>query len=147
MACAEPVRHPMARKIIFLVLTSDVAPAVFTKVCGHFSQISLGGITVLFHWCVIISDLNPIHSTACLYVWYASQNKTVVNGFIVQPCPYYLALSPQAHERGTYSISQEICTRFCCALLCWGYTIVHNEFTRSIYPYSSGLLCWHWGNR
>ena len=46
-----------------------------------------------------------------------------------------------------YSISQEICTRFCCALLCFGYAIVHNEFTWSIYPYSSGLLCWHWGNR
>ena len=47
----------------------------------------------------------------------------------------------------TYSISQEICTRFCCALLCCGYAIVHNDFTWSIYPYSSGLLCWHWGNR
>ena len=41
-----------------------------------------------------------------------------------------------------YSISEEICTRFCCALLCCGYAIVHNEFTWSIYPYSSGLLCW-----
>ena len=29
----------------------------------------------------------------------------------------------------TYSISQEICTRFCCAFLCCGYAIVHNEFT------------------
>ena len=46
-----------------------------------------------------------------------------------------------------YSISHEICTRFCCALLCCGYAIVHNEITWSIYPYSSGLLCWHWGNR
>ena len=46
-----------------------------------------------------------------------------------------------------YSIPQEICTRFCCALLCCGYAIVHNEFTWSIYPYSSGLLFWHWGNR
>ena len=46
-----------------------------------------------------------------------------------------------------YSISQEICTRFCCVLLCCGYAIVNNEFTWSIYPYSSGLLCWHWGNR
>ena len=46
-----------------------------------------------------------------------------------------------------YSTSQEICTRFCCALLCCGYAIVHNEFTWSIYPYSSGLLCWQWGNR
>ena len=33
---------------------------------------------------------------------------------------------------GWYSISQEICTRFCCALLCCGYAIVHNEFTWSI---------------
>ena len=48
---------------------------------------------------------------------------------------------------GIYNISQEICTRFCCALLCCGYAIVHNEFTWSIYPYSSGLLYWHWGNR
>ena len=39
---------------------------------------------------------------------------------------------------GTYSISQEICTRFCCALLCCGYAIVHNEFTWSIYPYFAG---------
>ena len=46
-----------------------------------------------------------------------------------------------------YSLFQEICTRFCCALLWCGYAIVHNEFTWSIYPYSSGLLCWHWGNR
>ena len=50
-------------------------------------------------------------------------------------------------KRQTYSISQEICTRFCCALLCCGYAIVHNEFTWTIYPYSSELLCWHWGNR
>ena len=53
----------------------------------------------------------------------------------------------EMHHPGTYSISQEICTRFCCALLCCGYAIVHNEFTWSIFPYSSGLLCWHWGNR
>ena len=46
-----------------------------------------------------------------------------------------------------YSISQKLCTRFCCALLCCGYVIVHNEFKWSIYPYSSGLLCCHWGNR
>ena len=52
-----------------------------------------------------------------------------------------------AYCNSYYSISQEICTRFCCALLCCGYAIVHNELTWSIYPYSSGLLCWHWGNR
>ena len=55
--------------------------------------------------------------------------------------------SKRIRETYIYSISQEICTRFCCALLCCGYAIVHNEFTWSIYPYSSGLLCWHWSNR
>ena len=57
------------------------------------------------------------------------------------PCLGLHLLSPSE----AYSISQEICTRFCCALLCCVYAIVHNEFTWSIYPYSSGLLCWHWG--
>ena len=60
---------------------------------------------------------------------------------------YALYSLPYVFAELTYSISQEICTRFCCALLCCGYAIVHNEFTWSIYPYSSGLLCWHWGNR
>ena len=50
-------------------------------------------------------------------------------------------------NKRSYSISHELCTRFCCALLCCCYSIVYNEFTWSIYPYSSGLLCWHWGNR
>ena len=31
------------------------------------------------------------------------------------------------HGPPAYSITQEICTRFCCALLCCGYAIVHNE--------------------
>ena len=55
-----------------------------------------------------------------------------------------LELFPHYWHFMRYSISQAICTRFCCALLCCGYAIVHNEFTWSIYPYSSGLLCWHW---
>ena len=63
------------------------------------------------------------------------------------PTPSPLYLSPHITYMQTYSISQEICTRFCCALLCCGYAIVHNEFTWSICPYSPELLCWHWGNR
>ena len=59
----------------------------------------------------------------------------------------YPANQTTVESYALYSISQEICTRFCCALLCCGYAIVHNEFTWSIYPYSSGLLWWHWGNR
>ena len=54
--------------------------------------------------------------------------------------------SAKHYERKIYSISQKICTRFCCASLCCGYAIVHIEFTWSINPYSSGLLCWHLGN-
>ena len=71
-------------------------------------------------------------------------------GFQCHLSPNLARLFPNSVPEVTqfsYSISQEICTRFCCALLCCGYAIVHNEFTWSIYPYSSGLLCWHWGNR
>ena len=60
---------------------------------------------------------------------------------------WYVITRSFINFKAGYSISKEICTRFCCALLCCGYAIVHNEFTWSIYPYSSGLLCWHWGNR
>ena len=67
-------------------------------------------------------------------------------------CDQFMPFTNRVHQCSiwfdcTYSISQEICTRFCCALLCCGNAIVHNEFTWSIYPYSSVLLCWHWGNR
>ena len=39
-----------------------------------------------------------------------------------------------------YSISQKICTRFCCALFCCGHVIVHNEFTRSIIHIHQGCF-------
>ena len=75
-------------------------------------------------------------SVKILFVW-----SRVFFGSFLAPSVVYIRLLP------LYSISQGICTRFCCALLCCGYAIVHNELTWSIYPYSSGLLCWHWGNR
>ena len=68
----------------------------------------------------------------------------LMNYFPDNPKILLQVISSQSYP---YSISLEICTRFCCALLCCGYAIVHNEFTWSIYPHSSGLLCWHWGNR
>ena len=58
-----------------------------------------------------------------------------------------LLIMSQIIHGGMYSISQEIRKRVCWALRCCGYAIVHNEFTWSIHPYSSGLLCWHLGNR
>ena len=42
----------------------------------------------------------------------------------------YVASSPTGgYFTQLYSISQEICTRFCCALLCCVYAIVHNEIS------------------
>ena len=67
-----------------------------------------------------------------------------IHSYTVEICDLWTPLFARSVQ---YSISQEICIRFCCALLCCGYAIVHNEFTWSIYPYPSGLLCWHWGNR
>ena len=65
----------------------------------------------------------------------------------IKTSPWRSLLNTWHTPSKTYSIPQEICTRFCCALLCCDYAIVHNEFTWSIYPYASGLLCWRWGNR
>ena len=92
------------------------------------------------HWRFSIMNISSAASGAsfcvesifvCIYHWYF----TMSNIFIIN-----ITLSS---EFWIYSISREICARFCCALLCCGYAIVHNEFTWSIYPYSSGLLCWH----
>ena len=98
--------------------------------------------------------INTTMGTGCISFWLkyfhylmmvAHEKKIFVEIFWLM---YFILLHPVCSLRcHTYSISQEICTRFCCALLCCGYAIVHNEFTWSIYPYSSGLLCWHWGNR
>ena len=83
-----------------------------------------------------------------LFIWLT--RPTLVSSSILAPSSQWNQHRPESTSEylsNLYSISQEMCTRFCCALLCCGYAIVHNEFTWSIYPYSSGLLCWHWGNR
>ena len=72
--------------------------------------------------------------------------ETLVNTFSDTGSVVWYCQRQCSYPKG-YSISQVICTRFRCALLCCGYAIVNDEFTWSIYPYSSGLLCWHWGNR
>ena len=46
----------------------------------------------------------------------------------------------------TSSISYEICTWFCSVLLFSYLFSVIIEFVWFIYPYSSGLLHWHWDN-
>ena len=103
------------------------AGATFRKVnylqATSFKAIIQGNICVLRNWNLL--SLNYIIALLKIVLFYF---------FRARACSWY-------------SISQEICTRFCCALLCCGYAIVHNEFTSSIYPYSSGLLCWHCGNR
>ena len=90
------------------------------------------------------------NKTVCIFlVIYYSTLLSMPNHTNRIHCSTHCMQGQSVPEAGNpvYSISQEICTRFCCALLCCGYAIVHNEFTWSIYPYSSGLLCWHWGNR
>ena len=115
-----------------------------TKPCAYFLGYTLWG--VLYRaW---IRD----YITRCSIIWpYTHFSWTTVETRAVATdyisMIYILIPMPSFQLLFSYSISQEICTRFCCALLCCGYAIVHNEFTWSIYPYSSGLLCWHWGNR
>ena len=101
------------------------------------------GARPLFYWRIYASlGTNELWKFS---MWYKRLLDSL-NTFISDMCPRSLA-EAIIYEIRIYSISQEICTRFCCLLLCCGYAIVHNEFTWNIYPYSSGLLCWHWGNR
>ena len=58
----------------------------------------------------------------------------------LEACEKCRARSETPSRSCVYSIAPEICTRFCCALLCCGYAIVHNEFAWSIYSYSSGCF-------
>ena len=124
----------------------------------------------LLHWHCGNLTIAPVPAKQPWWIWIDTSCEFIMNDCITttkqsttKPCAYFLGytvcpwcsgnsillIPPNFLIYGTwmYSISQEICTRFCCALLCCGYAIVHNEFTWSIYPYSSGLLCWHWGNR
>ena len=94
--------------------------------------------------CVCVCSNFKIHLSDRLWVsllrYYPHDNSWPVEARIIK-------IGPKVENYPLYSISQEICTWFCCALLWCGYAIVHNEFTWSIDPYSAGLLCWHWGNR
>ena len=130
----------------------------------------------LLHWHCGNLTIAPVPAKQPWWIWINTSCELIMNDCITttkqsttKPCVYYLGYTVCRHltdlsamdvlwnisadelvpclTARIYSISQEICTRFCCALLCCGYAIVHNEFTWSIYPYSSGLLCWHWGNR
>ena len=127
----------------------------------------------LLHWHCGNLTIAPVPAKQPWWIWINTSYEFIMNDCITttkqsttKPCAYFLGYTvyhykhynwearwrrdpdcSRADMKSVYSISKEICTRFCCALLCCGYTIVHNEFTWSIYPYSSGLLCWHWGNR
>ena len=113
---------------------------VSTRLMKFGTELSYSLLRHWPHWRFSIMNISSAASGAsfyvesifvCIYHWYF----TMSNIFIIN-----ITLSS---EFWIYSISREICARFCCALLCCGYAIVHNEFTWSIYPYSSGLLCWH----
>ena len=121
----------------------------------------------LLHWHCGNLTIAPVPAKQPWWIWINTSCAFIMNDCITttkqsttKPCAYFLGYTVRYKYRvdfkwtntcpplsWMYSISQEICTRFCCALLYCGYAIVHNEFTWSIHPYSSGLLCWHWGNR
>ena len=103
-----------------------------------FSQRAINELTFPFH-----HSPKGRNSRKKSMTFYLNTRRAALYGYLWTP----IVLTQQGRVMHIYSISQEICTRFCCALLCCGYAIVHNEFTWRIYPYSSGLLCWHWGNR
>ena len=124
----------------------------------------------LLHWHCGNLAIAPVPAKQPWWIWINTSCEFIMNDCITttkqsttKPCAYFLGYTVLPLKWGTwrlrilslvlqycwgnYSISQEICTRFCCALLFCGYAIVHNEFIWRIYPYSSWSLCWHWGNR
>ena len=122
----------------------------------------------LLHWHCGNLTIAPVPAKQPWWIWINTSCEFIMNDCITttkqsttKPCAYFLGYTVNVQllwpfsptwinfnpSMDKYSTSQEICTWFCCALLCCGYAIAHNEFTWSIYPYSSGLLCWHWGNR
>ena len=113
-----------------------------TKPCAYFMGYTVSHYTALFFIIGILTWIIwnfHIAMAPCLLLetlFSCKQERALKSWLHYSPCHTYM-----------YSISQEICTLFCCALLCCGYAIVHNEFMWNIYPYSSGLLYWHWGNR
>ena len=115
--------------------------------CNWYDQ----PVRFVSHWVWYVNYRFPNIITSVVFshtfISFGLQKDHLQRGWLKNP----LKRCPHLNHRAwgwfrKYSISQEICTRFCCAVLC-GYVIVHNEFTWTIYPYSSGLLCWHWGNR
>ena len=77
------------------------------------------------------------------FLWFAPW----INGWVNNRAHYDVTVTYSPEVAPEITIYPKKYSRFRCALLCCGYVIVHNEFKWSIYPYSSGLLCWHWGNR
>ena len=96
---------------------------------------------------VVRSRMQNIRSFKCSHSYFVVHMKNLKMYPPAKIWKYTGLIIMSITQMAVYSILQDICTRFCCALLCCGYAIVHNEFTWSIYLYSSGLLCWHWGNR
>ena len=90
----------------------------------------------LIHWVAADHDVCIMSSNQCLLMHWI-RNTAFAS--------HQLCLGRRRHHRTmilhtTYSISQEICTRFCCALLCCGYAIVHNEFTWSFIHIHQGCF-------
>ena len=132
-----------------------ISPNVLiTRVLNVHEQVSICSVTLMnaIIWqCFFCnrSIVGPL-THAITLVTGGKQQHSVVCYFFPTKHNHLAEILPQQrsqNNRASYSISQEICTRFCCVLLCCGYVIVHNEFKWSIYPYSPGLLCWHWDNR
>ena len=89
-------------------------------------------------WDKITYPFQNFNGTA-VEVWDWTSNFAPHFMFDVITCPYwdwtFIRSEPTVNVclwPYYYSISQEIWTRFCCALLCCGHVIVHNEFTWSI---------------
>ena len=122
----------------------------------------------LLHWHCVNLTIAPVPAKQPWWIWINTSCEFIMNDCITttkqsttKPCAYFLGYTGLTssligwHTDGSqpsteWMLVQYIPRNMHTVLLCFALLWLcnrHNEFTWSIYPYSSGLLCWHWGNR
>ena len=94
---------------------------------NRINYVSVDQIKIKMHQCLTRTLSNSMWSSGSTGLWshkFAHDSRRLEA--VLVWCLNATSLMSTNRSPLTYSISQEICTRFCCALLCCGYGIVRN---------------------
>ena len=149
MAWRRPSDKPLSEPMMVILLTNIcVIGPQWLKMLVYKSDL----VNISYHYIIIIIIIIiiVIIIVNSPHKWPVSR-KMLPFDDVIMSSPYYMldqpvdritrsfdmgiAVSPAQKSTLTSmgslnnTVSQEICTRFCCVLHCCGYAIVHNEFT------------------